>query len=111
MKHFNTKLKGMMVAMVLISGCRICLVCDGLDSPPCKTALPHVRPLLDSLYVQHYHIRKWAVDSCIYDEKTRDITLRTVTNPAKCQQGIILVFDTNYVIKDLTYPADKTNKH
>ena len=100
----------MIIAMVLISGCRICLVCDGLDRPPCKTALPHVRPLLDSLYAEHYHIRKWAVYNCFYNEKTGDITLRTVTNPAKCQLGIVLVFDTNYVVKDLSYPIDSCRK-
>jgi len=110
MKHLNTKLKCMIMAIVLISGCRICLVCDGLDRPPCKTALPHVRPLLDSLYAEHYHIKKWAVDSCIYDEKRGNITLRTVTNPAKGELGVTLVFDTNYVIKAVSYPIDQSRR-
>ena len=105
MKQLNTKLKCLIAAMVLFSGCRICLVCDGLDRPPCKTALPHVRSLLDSLYARHYHIKKWAVYNCSYDEKTGDITLLTVTNPGKGELGITLVLDTNYVVKDLSYPA------
>jgi len=110
MKHLNTKLKFMLAAMVLISGCRICLVCDGLDSSPCKTAMPHVRPLLDSLYAEHYHIKKWAVDNCSYNEKTGKITLLTITNPAKGELGITLVFDTKYVIKTVSYPIDQSNK-
>jgi hypothetical protein len=97
--------------MVLFSGCRICLVCDGLGRPPCKTALPHVRPLLDSLYAKRYHMKHWAVENCSYNESTGNITLITITNPADAERGIILVFDTNYVIKDLSYPVSSRKKY
>jgi hypothetical protein len=103
----KTKLKCLMMAIVLLSGCRICLVCDGLGRPPCKTAMPHVSPLLDSLYVRHYHMKRWAVDDCSYDEKTGEITLITITNPARGEIGITLVFDTNYVMKRIWYPKNK----
>jgi hypothetical protein len=111
MKHLNTKMKCLIVVIVLISGCRICLVCDGLGSPPCKTALPHVKPLLDSLYAQHYHVKKWAVQNCSYNDSAGEITLLTVTNPGKGELGIKLIFDTNYEIKDMFYRPSELTKY
>lgn len=104
----HTKLKGLiLISIVLLSGCRICMVCTGLSQEPCKSAMPHMRPLLDSLYASHYHIHKWGVENCSYDKETGNITLLTITNPAENEKGITLIFDTNYVMKDISYPKAK----
>lgn len=92
------------MAMVLLSGCRICMVCTGLSQEPCKSALPHVRPLLDSLYARHFHVRHWGVENCSYNIKTGNLTLITIPNPAQDTLGITLVFDTGYIMKDVHYP-------
>lgn len=108
----NTKLKSLFVlTVILLSGCRICMVCTGLSQEPCKSALPHVRPMLDSLYARHFHVKKWGVENCSYDRQTAVITLITIPNPAKGMLGITLILDTNYVVDGVFYPKGKPYRY
>ena len=106
--QINTKLRCFFLfSIVLLSGCRICMVCTGLSQEPCKSALPHVRPMLDSLYTRHFHVKRWGVENCSYDSKTAEIKLITIPNPANGTLGITLILDTNYEVENVFYPRGR----
>ena len=83
------------------------MVCTGLSQEPCKSALPHVRPMLDSLYTRHFHVKRWGVENCSYDSKTAEIKLITIPNPANGTLGITLILDTNYEVENVFYPRGR----
>jgi|GEM_PF-4068405 len=99
----NRKLTLVSLLFLLLSGCSICLVCDGLKQPRCKTALIQNKPLLDSLYLKHFKVSKWAVTDCDCQREDKGLVMTTITNPADGEAGVILEIDSDMKLTEARY--------